>query len=64
MSEVSGPLRVVTPQFLRSARQAGLPVIVWTLNRPKEMRRLLDLGVDGILTDDPVALAAVLDGPR
>ena len=64
VSEVSGPLRVVTPRFLRSARQAGLPVIVWTVNRPGEMRRLLDLGVDGILTDDPAALSAVLAGQR
>lgn len=60
VSEVSGPLRVVTPQFLRSARQAGLPVIVWTVNRPEEMRRLLDVGVGGILTDDPAALSAAL----
>ena len=64
VSEVSGPLRVVTPHFLRSARQAGLPVIVWTVNRSEEMRRLLDLGVDGILTDDPAALSAVLAGRR
>lgn len=60
VSETSGPLRVVTPGLLRSARQAGLPVIVWTVNRAEDMSRLLALGVDGILTDDPATLAAVI----
>ena len=60
VSETSGPLRVVTPGLLRSARQAGLPVIVWTVNRAEDMERLLALGVDGILTDDPATLAAVI----
>ena len=64
VSENSGPLQVVTPRFLRSARQAGLPVIVWTINQPTDMKRLLDLGVDGLLTDDPAALAAVLASRR
>lgn len=60
VSETSGPLRVVTPRLLRSARQAGLPVIVWTVNRAEDMQRLLALGVDGILTDDPATLSAVI----
>ena len=64
VSETSGSLPVVTPRFLRSARRAGLPVIVWTVNRREEMERLLDLGVDGLLTDDPVTLAAVLADRR
>ena len=60
VSEMSGPFRVVTPRLLRSARQAGLPVLVWTVNRAEDMERLLALGVDGILTDDPRALARVI----
>ena len=64
VSETSGPLRVVTPRLLRSARQAGLPVFVWTVNRAEDMRRLLALGVDGILTDDPAALAAIVAPSR
>lgn len=60
VSEAAGPLPVVTPRFLRAARRAGLPVFVWTVNRPETMARLLDLGVDGILTDDPPALARLL----
>ncbi len=64
VSETSGPLRVVTPQLLRSARRAGLPVIVWTVNRPEDMQRLLALGVEGLLTDDPATLSAVIAGRR
>ncbi len=64
VSETAGPIRVATPRFLRAARRAGLPVFVWTVNRPETMARLLDLGVDGILTDDPPALARILAGRR
>lgn len=60
VSERSGPLTVVTPSFLAAARRLGLPVVVWTVNDPADMRRLLDLGVDGILTDDPETLHRVL----
>ena len=64
VSETSGPLRVVTPGLLRSARQAGLPVLVWTVNRAEDMERLIALGVDGILTDDPATLSAIIAGSR
>lgn len=60
MSESLGSLQIVTPGFLRAARRAGLPVLVWTVNDRADMARLLDLGVDGILSDDPAALAEVL----
>ena len=64
VGETSGPLRVVTPRFLHAARRAGLPVLVWTVNRPEDMERLLALGVHGILTDDPATLSGVLAGRR
>jgi glycerophosphoryl diester phosphodiesterase len=40
--------------------RAGLPVNVWTVNDPAELRRLAALGVDGVFTDDPAAARAVL----
>ena len=53
-------LRVVTPAFIASAHRRNLPVQVWTVDRTADMLRLLDWGVDGIQTDRPDLLAAVL----
>jgi glycerophosphoryl diester phosphodiesterase len=44
--------------------RAGLPVNVWTVNDPGELRRLAALGVDGVFADDPAAALAVLAGAR
>ena len=46
-------LRVVTPRFVRAARRAGVPVQVWIVDRADDIRRLLDWGVCGIITDRP-----------
>lgn len=46
-------VKVVTHRFLRSAHRDGLGVHVWTVNRPEAMRRLLDMGVDGLVSDLP-----------
>jgi glycerophosphoryl diester phosphodiesterase len=51
---------VVTPRFIRAAQARGVRVDVWTINQAEEMRRLLDLGVDVIMTDRPGTLAEVL----
>jgi glycerophosphoryl diester phosphodiesterase len=55
-----GAVTVVTPGFLRRAHRHGLQVHVWTINDEAEMRRLLDLGVDGIVTDRADLLKKVL----
>jgi glycerophosphoryl diester phosphodiesterase len=46
-----GPVRVVDERFVRYAHSLGLPVHVWTVDAPDRMNELLDLGVDGIMTD-------------
>jgi glycerophosphoryl diester phosphodiesterase len=46
-----GPLPVVTRAFVERAHRAGLEVHVWTVNDPSIMTRLLDVGVDGLVTD-------------
>ncbi|MFD1214109.1 glycerophosphodiester phosphodiesterase [Arthrobacter sp. GCM10027362] len=51
---------VVTPAFVRRCHRAGLAVHVWTVNERQEMDRLLDLGVDGIMTDRADLLAEAM----
>lgn len=54
-------VRVVTPRFLRAAHRAGVQVQVWTVNDADAMVRLLDMGVDGLMTDRPTLLRQVLE---
>jgi len=55
-------VRVVTPRFVRAAHRRGARVDVWTIDDADEMRRLLDLGADAVMTNRPEVLAAVLRG--
>ena len=45
--------RLVDAETLEAAHEQGLRVIPWTINDPDEMERLIELGVDGIITDRP-----------
>jgi glycerophosphoryl diester phosphodiesterase len=55
-----GRLRVVDGRFVRAAHRRGLEVHVWTVDDVAAMRELLDLGVDGLVTDRPDRLRDVL----
>jgi glycerophosphoryl diester phosphodiesterase len=51
---------MVDERFMAWARQKGYRVNVWVVNEPNEMRHLVALGVDGIITDRPDLLAEIL----
>ena len=55
----AGRVEIVTPRFVQAAHAIGIHVHVWTINEADEMERLLDLGVDGIMTDRPESLRDV-----
>ncbi len=59
---VQVPVPVATPSLIGRAHRLGLQVHVWTVNDRPVMEALLDLGVDGIMTDETVALREVLVG--
>lgn len=55
-----GPMPFVTRGFVEQAHRLGLQVHAWTVNDRAEMGRLLDLGIDGIMTDDLIGLREVM----
>ena len=50
------------PELVRKIKGAGKKVIVWTVNDPAEMQRFAELGVDGIISDDPGLLGRMVSG--
>jgi glycerophosphoryl diester phosphodiesterase len=52
--------RDLTPATLAEAKALGLKVIPWTVNKPADMERLVAAGVDGLITDYPDRLRAIL----
>lgn len=60
LPERAGRVTVVTPRLLDLAHEVGLQVHVWTVDEPDDMDRLLDLGVDGLMSDRADLLSQVL----
>ena len=61
--EWAGGMRLLTEEFVRAAHGRNLRVHAWTVNAEDDMRRLLALGVDGVMTDYPDRLLKVLGRP-
>tara|TARA_B100002052_G_scaffold208426_1_gene190502 strand:+ start:109 stop:393 length:285 start_codon:yes stop_codon:yes gene_type:complete len=53
-------IRVIDRRFVTAMKSRSLQVHVWTVNESKEMERLLDLGIDGLMTDRPRVLKELL----
>lgn len=60
LPEHHGRWRVVTPELVAAAHDVGVQVHVWTVDDPTDMERLLDLGVDGLMSDRADLLTQVL----
>jgi len=58
--EWAGATHVVSPRFVRGAHAAGLGIQVWTVDTEPDARRLLDLGVDALITDRPDVLVPIV----
>ncbi len=58
---LSAKYKLVDEEFMSKARAAGKEVAVWTVNKPEDMRRMIELGVDAIITNYPDVLRKMLD---
>lgn len=59
--ELFRSVRIINGAFVALAHSRGLAVHVWTVNEERVMRKLLDLGVDGLITDEPRLARSVID---
>jgi glycerophosphoryl diester phosphodiesterase len=59
--EVAGRIRVVSPRFIKDAHRSGLRVQVWTVDEEADAERLLDWGVDALITNRPDMAVRVRD---
>jgi glycerophosphoryl diester phosphodiesterase len=62
--EYAGGRQVLTRELVQEAHERHLEVHAWTINDEASMRRMLELGVDGIITDYPDRLIALLERER
>lgn len=53
-------IRVVDQRFIDAMHRRGLQIHVWTINESQQMNELLDMGIDGIMTDQPATLKQLL----
>jgi glycerophosphoryl diester phosphodiesterase len=53
-------IKIIDQRFVDAMHRRGLQIHVWTVNDPTQMEELLDLGVDGIMTDQPAMLKQIL----
>jgi len=60
--ERRGPTSIVSRRFIHAAHRAGVLVQVWIVDRPEDIRRLFDWGVDAVITDRPDAAVETLQG--
>lgn len=58
--ETRSGIHILTPGFVEDAHSRGMDVHVWTVNEAEDMQRMIDLGVDGIITDRPDILLELL----
>jgi glycerophosphoryl diester phosphodiesterase len=61
--ERQGPVPVLVPSLLRAAHRHGVEIHVWTVNDPTDMRRLVEAGVDGIVSDRADIALSTLSAP-
>jgi len=57
---ISPNYNLVTKEKVQAAHKAGLQVVPWTVNTPADWDKMIDAGVDAIISDDPAALIAYL----
>ncbi len=58
--EEYGGIQLLTPELIEAAHSHGVEVHIWTINEEDDMRRILEMGVDGIMTDHPERLAKII----
>lgn len=59
--EQAGPIRVLTEKRVKKLQKKGWEIYVWTVDNEQDMRRLIEWGIDGIITNRPLMLRKLLE---